>query len=73
MRTALAGEACLAPTKPCGGKAIKAIYCPCAAHTYCDITIIHSKTLFVGYCGRGTRIVIILYISSAGEACLARQ
>ena len=24
----LAGEACLAPTKPCGGKAINTIYCP---------------------------------------------
>ena len=28
MRTALAGEACLAPTKPCGGKAIEAILLP---------------------------------------------
>ena len=28
MRTALAGEACLAPTKPCGGKAINTILLP---------------------------------------------
>ena len=28
MRTALAGEACLAPTKPCGGKAIEVILLP---------------------------------------------
>ena len=28
MRTALAGEACLAPTKPCGGKAIDVILLP---------------------------------------------
>ena len=41
---------------------------PCAAHTYCDITIIHSQTSFVGYCGRG---VTHTYRSLTGEACLA--
>ena len=107
MRTALAGEACLAPTKPCGGKAIDVILLPlqgakmwvsvppkalpwaefccplrdektpeakvevkssrhrrdcrgeaCLARRVrstriTDVAITHSKTSFVGYCGRG--------------------
>ena len=106
MRTALAGEACLAPTKPCGVKAIDVILLalqgakmwvsvppkalPWAEFCYpfgakkneakvevkssrhrrdcrgeaclarrvrstriTDVAIIHSKTSFVGYCGRG--------------------
>ena len=48
------GEACLAPTKPCGGKAIDVIYCSYRARTrITDVAIIHSKTSFVGYYGRG--------------------
>ena len=52
-----AGEACLAPTKPCGGKAIDVIYCSYRARTRITLVmIIHSKT----------SLSVI-----AGEACLA--
>ena len=50
MRTALAGEACLAPTKPCGGKAIEVILLPLqGAH---ELRLFIPKHHF-GYCGRG--------------------
>ena len=57
MRTALAGEACLAPTKPCRSKAIDTILLPLqAAH------VLQILRLFIPK----YRLLVI-----AGEACLA--
>ena len=46
-----AGEACLAPTKPCGSKAINTIYYSYKPHTNyrcCDYSF---QNIIVGYCG----------------------
>ena len=70
MRTALAGEACLAPTKPCGGKAIEAIYCPCAPHTNCDYSFQNIISVIAAEaCIAFTRLIIKMMFSMR-YACL---